>query len=227
VTGLPVKEAFLAAARKTMALMIPTALATLLFGVPSGVLAAAYRGRALDRALMAFSVFGYAVPNFVFGTLLTLVLTVWLGWLPSYGDATAWHLVMPALTIATGEAAVFSRVARQAMIDSLDLPCVKAARIRGVPAWRLAWVHALPNALLAVLTMAGFFLGTLTAGAVITENVFSWPGTGRLLVTSVASRDIPTVQMVVLGIGSTLIVANLLVDALALLVNPRLRGGGS
>lgn len=225
VTGLPVKEVFLTALGNTMRLMVPTALVTILLGVPLGVWAALVRGRALDRALMAFSVMGYAVPNFVFGMLLILVFTVWLGALPSYGDATKWHLIMPVLTIATSEAAIFSRVARRAMIESLGHPCVKAARIRGVTAWRVVWLHALPNALISVLTMAGFFLGTLTAGAVITENIFSWPGTGRLLVVSVANRDIPAVQMVVLGIGATLIAANLLVDLLSLLVNPRLRGG--
>jgi peptide/nickel transport system permease protein len=223
VTGLPVKETFLAALVKTLRLMIPTALATLSIGVPLGVWAALVRGRSIDRGLAIFSVLGYAVPNFVFGMLLITIFTVWLGWLPSYGDSTGWHLIMPVMTIATSEAAIFSRVARMAMIESLEHPSVKAARTRGLPRWRIVWLHALPNALVSVLTMAGFFLGTLTAGAVITENIFSWPGTGRLLVIAVASRDIPTVEMVVLGIGVTLIAANLLVDLLSLLVNPRLR----
>jgi peptide/nickel transport system permease protein len=223
VTGLPVKESFFTALQGTLRLMAPTALVTLLLGVPLGVWAALVRGRALDRGLTLFSVLGYAVPNFVFGMLLISVFTVWLGWLPSYGEGGLSHLIMPVLTIATSEAAIFSRMARRAMIESLEHPCVKAARIRGLAPWRIVWLHALPNALISLLTMAGFFLGTLTAGAVITENIFSWPGTGRLLVISVASRDLPTVQMVVLGIGATLIAANLLVDLLSLLVNPRLR----
>jgi peptide/nickel transport system permease protein len=225
VTGLPAREAFLAALANTMRLMIPTALATLAIGIPLGAWAALRRGSAVDRALTAVSVLGYAVPNFVFGMLLILIFAVRLGWLPSYGDATGLHYVMPVLTIATSEAAIFSRMTRGAMIESLERACVKAAVIRGVPRWRVVWLHALPNALVSVLTMAGFFLGTLTGGAVITENIFSWPGTGRLLVVSVANRDIPTVQMVVLGIAATLIAANLLVDLLQLLVNPRLRGG--
>jgi peptide/nickel transport system permease protein len=227
VTGLPVREVFFEAFGGTLRLMVPTALVTLLIGVPLGVLAALVRGGPVDRGLMALSVFGYAVPNFVFGTLLILVLTVWLGWLPAYGDATRLHYVMPVLTIATSEAAIFSRVARGAMIDALSHPSVLAARARGLPHWRVVWLHALPGALIGITTMAGFFLGTLTGGAVITENVFSWPGTGRLLVIAVASRDIPVVQMVVLGIGASLIAANLLVDLLSPLINPRLRDASS
>ncbi|MDR1920523.1 MAG: ABC transporter permease [Candidatus Adiutrix sp.] len=223
VTGIPAREAFVEALGKTMKLMLPTAMVTLLLGIPLGVWAALKRGRAMDRGLMFFSVLGFAVPNFFFGLLLILFFTVFLGWLPSYGDADGWHYIMPVLTIATSEAAIFSRMARGAMLDSLNMPCVKAARTRGLPNWRIIWLHALPNALISLLTMAGFFLGALTAGAVITENIFSWPGTGRLLVISVANRDIPTVQMVVLGIGASLITANLAMDLLSLLANPRLR----
>mgnify|MGYP001093954392 CR=1 FL=1 len=134
-------------------------------------------------------------------------------------------MIMPIITMATSEAAIFSRYARSAMIDALRLPCVRAARMRGLPERRIIWLHALPNAMLSILTILGFFLGTLVAGAVITENVFSWPGVGKLLVQSVASRDIPVVQMIVLVTGASLVTANLLMDLLALVVNPRLRKG--
>lgn len=154
-----------------------------------------------------------------------LVFSIQLGWLPSYGNATVWHYIMPIITMATSEAAIFSRYARSAMIDALRLPCVRAARMRGLPERRIIWLHALPNAMLSILTILGFFLGTLVAGAVITENVFSWPGVGKLLVQSVASRDIPVVQMIVLVTGASLVTANLLMDLLALVVNPRLRKG--
>ena len=97
--------------------------------------------------------------------------------------------------------------------------------MRGLPERRIIWLHALPNAMLSILTILGFFLGTLVAGAVITGNVFSWPGVGKLLVQSVASRDIPVVQMIVLVTGASLVTANLLMDLLALVVNPRLRKG--
>ena len=157
------------------------------------------------------------------GILLLLVFSIWLGWLPSYGNATAAHYIMPIITMATTEAAIFSRYARSAMIESMRLPSVKAAMMRGLPRTRIIWLHALPNAMLSILTILGFFLGTLVAGAVITETVFSWPGVGKLLVQSVANRDIPVVQMIVLATGASLIAANLLMDLLALVFNPRLR----
>lgn len=223
LTGLPVKEVFLNAFWPTLDLMIPTAIVTLLFGIPAGVIAALQRNSNLDKAMMFISVFGYAVPNFFMGVLLLLIFSIWLGWLPSYGNATVWHYIMPIITMATSEAAIFSRYARSAMIDAMRLPCVKAARMRGLPERRVIWLHALPNAMLSILTIMGFFLGTLVAGAVITENVFSWPGVGKLLVQSVANRDIPVVQLIVLATGASLIIANLAMDLLALVVNPRLR----
>ena len=223
VTGLPATTAFANAMGATLRLMLPTALVTLLIGIPLGILAALKRGTRIDRGLLFISVLGFAVPNFFFGLLLILLFSVCLGWLPTYGDASVVHYIMPVLTIATSEAAIFSRMSRSAMLEGLAMPCVQAASIRGIPRWRVIWLHALPNALISLLTVAGFFLGTLTAGAVITENVFSWPGIGRLLVVSVANRDIPVVQLVVLGVGCSLIVANLLVDLLSLAVNPKLR----
>lgn len=223
LTGLPVKEVFLNAFWPTLDLMIPTAIVTLLFGIPAGVIAALHRNTALDKTMMFVSVFGYAVPNFFMGVLLLLIFSIWLGWLPSYGNATGWHYIMPIITMATSEAAIFSRYARSAMIDAMRLPCVKASRMRGLPDRRVIWLHALPNAMLSILTIMGFFLGTLVAGAVITENVFSWPGVGKLLVQSVANRDIPVVQLIVLATGASLIIANLAMDLLALVVNPRLR----
>ena len=223
LTGLPVKEVFLNAFWPTLDLMIPTAIVTLLFGIPAGVIAALHRNSNLDKTMMFISVFGYAVPNFFMGVLLLLIFSIWLGWLPSYGNATVWHYIMPIITMATTEAAIFSRYARSAMIESMRLPSVKAAMMRGLPRTRIIWLHALPNAMLSILTILGFFLGTLVAGAVITETVFSWPGVGKLLVQSVANRDIPVVQMIVLATGASLIAANLLMDLLALVFNPRLR----
>lgn len=223
LTGLPVKDVFLNAFWPTLDLMIPTAIVTLLIGIPAGVIAALNRNTAIDRGMMFISVFGYAVPNFFMGVLLLLIFSIWLGWLPSYGNTTIWHYIMPIITMATSEAAIFSRYARSAMIDALRMPCVKAAQMRGLPKRRIIWLHALPNAMLSILTIMGFFLGTLVAGAMITENVFSWPGVGKLLVQSVANRDIPVVQLIVLATGASLIIANLAMDLLALVVNPRLR----
>ena len=113
MTGLPVKEVFLNALGPTLDLMIPTAIVTLLIGIPSGVIAALHRDTALDRGMMVASVFGYAVPNFFMGVILLLIFSIWLGWLPSYGNSTPWHYIMPIVTMATSEAAIFSRYARR------------------------------------------------------------------------------------------------------------------
>ena len=131
LTGLPVKDVFLEALDATLHLMIPTAVVTLLIGIPSGVVAALYRNTWVDKTMMFVSVFGYAVPNFFMGVLLLLIFSITLGILPSYGNATVWHYIMPVITMATSEAAIFSRYARSAMIEALNLPCVKAARMRG------------------------------------------------------------------------------------------------
>ena len=119
-TGLPVKDVFLQALGPTLDLMIPTAIVTLLIGIPAGVFAALRRNTTADRAMMVASVMGYAVPNFFMGILLLLVFSIWLGWLPSYGNATAAHYIMPIITMATTEAAIFSRYARSAMIASAE-----------------------------------------------------------------------------------------------------------
>lgn len=192
MTGQPVRDVFLDALGPTLSLMIPTAVVTLLIGIPSGVCAALHRNTLLDRSLMVMSVFGYAVPNFFMGVLLLLVFSIQLGWLPSYGNATVWHYIMPIITMATSEAAIFSRYARSAMIDALRLPCVRAARMRGLPERRIIWLHALPNAMLSILTILGFFLGTLVAGAVITENVFFTAG---LLAPVLAPYDLEAMDL--------------------------------
>lgn len=180
MTGQPVRDVFLDALGPTLSLMIPTAVVTLLIGIPSGVCAALHRNTLLDRSLMVMSVFGYAVPNFFMGVLLLLVFSIQLGWLPSYGNATVWHYIMPIITMATSEAAIFSRYARSAMIDALRLPCVRAARMRGLPERRIIWLHALPNAMLSILTILGFFLGTDVTVIIVIMAVYGWDRYARL-----------------------------------------------
>lgn len=127
LTGLPVKEVFLNAFWPTLDLMIPTAIVTLLFGIPAGVIAALHRNTALDKTMMFVSVFGYAVPNFFMGVLLLLIFSIWLGWLPSYGNATGWHYIMPIITMATSEAAIFFSL-RQKRHDRCDAPALRKSR---------------------------------------------------------------------------------------------------
>jgi peptide/nickel transport system permease protein len=195
-------------------------------GTGLGILAALNRNRLADRLTMAFAVFGFAIPNFFFGILLILWFSLSWRLLPSAGHGTLAHLVMPVATLATAVAGTFARFTRSAMLEVLGRPYMQAAAARGVPFGRRVLRHALPNAAIPMVTILGFSLGGLIAGSIVTETVFAWPGVGRLLVTSVGARDLAVVQALVVMIAATMIVANLAVDLLYGLIDPRIRVGG-
>jgi peptide/nickel transport system permease protein len=210
-----------------LALTVPAFLLKLLVGVPAGILAALHRNSALDRVLMAGAVAGFTVPSFVLGLVLVLVFAVQLGWLPSGGQEGPVSAILPILTIALGGAGVLARFTRSAMLEVLGQPYMRTAAAKGVP-WRVAvWRHALPNAAIPIVTVIGFMVGTLIAGAVVVESVFSWPGVGRLLVVAVASRDLAVVQCILLLVSLTMVASNLIVDIVYGVLDPRLRRGGS
>lgn len=211
----------------TLALTLPALLIKLCLGIPAGILAALHRNSALDRAVMVLAVAGFTVPSFVLGLLLVLVFAVQLGWLPSGGQESWRHAILPVITLGIGGAAVLARFTRSAMLEVLGQPYIRTASAKGVP-WRaVVSHHALPNAAIPTVTIIGFMVGTLIAGAVVVESVFSWPGVGRLLVTAVANRDLAVVQCVLLLVAATMITANLVVDLLYGVLDPRLRGGGA
>lgn len=197
----------------------------LLIGVPLGVLAAIHRDGWIDRAVMGLAVFGFAMPNFFLGILLILLFSMQLRWLPSSGAGTWWHLLMPAATLGTAAAASIARYTRSAMIDVLGRPYIRTARSKGAGAVRRNLHHALPNAAIPVVTILGFQLGGLLGGAVVTETVFAWPGIGRLLTTAVAQRDLAVVQCIMILLALTMVAANLLVDFLYGVLDPRVRVG--
>lgn len=207
----------------TLALMIPTAIVAIAIGVPMGVLAAYKRGTPWDSAITLLSIVAFAIPNFLIGVLLIYLFSVKLGWLPPSGIVDWRSYIMPMLTMATAEAAIFARFTRSAMIEVLEHPMIETALASGFSRSKVLLVHVLPNAGLPLLTITGLFVGSLIGGGVVTENVFSWPGTGRLLVESVATRDFTVVQSIILLIGLTMIIANLLVDVCYLWIDPRLR----
>jgi peptide/nickel transport system permease protein len=209
----------------TLALMLPALALKLGLGLSAGIAAALHRGRLLDRVVMALAVLGFAVPSFVLGLILVLVFAVKLRWLPSGGDGTWRHAVLPVLTLGLGGAAALAHVARNAVLEVLGQPYIGAARAKGVPWGRVVRRHALPNAAIPTVTMAGLMAGSLIAGSVVVETVFSWPGIGRLLVVSVASRDLAVVQCILLLVAATMVTANLAVDLLYGLLDPRLRAG--
>ena len=207
----------------TLALTLPALAIKLCLGVPAGMLAALHRNSFLDRAVMALAVAGFTVPSFVLGLLLVLVFAVQLGWLPSGGQGTWQHAVLPVITLGVGGAAVLARFTRSAMLEVLGQPYIRTASAKGVPWGAVVRGHALPNAAIPTVTIIGFMVGSLIAGAVVVESVFSWPGVGRLLVVAVANRDLAVVQCVLLLVAATMVTSNLVVDLLYGVLDPRLR----
>lgn len=207
----------------TLALTIPALAIKICLGIPAGIYAALHRNSLADRVVMIIAVAGFTVPSFVLGLLLVLVFAVQLGWLPSGGQESWRHGILPVITLGLGGAAVLARFTRSAMLEVLGQPFIRTASAKGVP-WRAVVTgHALPNAAIPTVTIIGFMVGTLIAGAVVVESVFSWPGVGRLLVVAVANRDLAVVQCILLLVAITMVCANLIVDLLYGLLDPRLR----
>ncbi|WP_201305912.1 ABC transporter permease [Roseomonas harenae] len=207
----------------TLALTLPALAIKIGLGIPAGVYAALHRNSFADRAVMLLAVAGFTVPSFVLGLLLVLVFAVQLGWLPSGGQESWRHAVLPVLTLGIGGAAVLARFTRSAMLEVLGQPYMRTALAKGVP-WAVAVRrHALPNAAIPTVTIVGFMVGSLLAGAVVVESVFSWLGVGRLLVVAVANRDLAVVQCILLLVATTMVIANLVVDLLYGALDPRLR----
>jgi peptide/nickel transport system permease protein len=207
----------------TLALTIPALLLKICLGIPAGIYAALHRNTAIDRGVMAVATAGFTIPSFVLGLLLVLIFAVQLRMLPSGGQDGWTSAVLPVITLGLGGAAVLARFTRSAMLEVLGQPYIRTASARGVP-WRaVIYRHALPNAAIPTVTIVGFMVGSLLAGAVVVESVFSWPGVGRLLVVAVSNRDLGVVQCVLLLVATTMVCANLLVDLLYGVLDPRLR----
>jgi len=191
--------------------------------LPLGVLAAAHRGRALDRLANVVALGGMSMPSFLTGILAALVFGVWLGWFPIFGARSWKHFVLPAMTLGWFNSAGLLRLLRSGMLDVLSSEYIKAARAKGLSDGLILWKHALRNAALPVLTFLGLSYGILLAGAVTTEVVFAWPGIGALASESVARRDFPVIQAVTLLTSAAIVVINLTVDVLYGVLDPRLR----
>ena len=223
--GRPALEIVLERIPATLALTLPALALKLGIGVPAGIHAALHRDSAIDRLVMVTAVAGFTVPSFVLGLVLVLVFSVQLGWLPSGGQESWRHAILPVLTLGIGGAAVLARFTRSAMLEILGQPYIRTASAKGVPWAAVVRTHAVPNAAVPTVTIIGFMVGSLIAGAVVVESVFSWPGVGRLLVVSVASRDLAVVQVILLVVAVTMVSSNLAVDLLYGLLDPRLRSG--
>ena len=207
----------------TLMLTIPAFILKVGLGVPAGIQAALHRNSFTDRAVMTLAVAGFTVPSFVLGLILVLVFAVQLGWLPSGGQESWRSAILPVITMGLGGAGVLARFTRSAMLEVLGQPFIRTASAKGVPWPLVVRGHALPNAAIPTVTIVGFMVGSLIAGAVVVESVFSWPGVGRLLVVAVANRDLAVVQCILLLVACTMVAANLTVDLLYGVLDPRMR----
>jgi peptide/nickel transport system permease protein len=207
----------------TLQLTVPALLLKILIGIPAGVYAALHRQSFTDRGVILLAVMGFTIPSFVMGLLLVLVFAVILGVLPSGGQDTWMHGILPTVTMSVGGIGILARFSRSAMIEVMGQPFIRTASAKGLK-WRdVVWTHALPNAAIPIVTIVGFMVGSLIAGAVVVESIFSWPGIGRLLVVAVSNRDLPVVQCILLVIAAVMVISNLTVDLLSGWLDPRLR----
>lgn len=199
---------------------------TLVIGVMLGVLAAIARNSPLDVAARLLALIGQSVPSFWLGIVLIYIFAVQLRWLPTSGYGAWQHYVLPAATLGLFTLAAVTRLVRSSMLEALGSEYIKLARVKGLSEFVVVWKHALANSLIPVITFMGTFFAVMITGAVVVETVFAWPGIGRLAYESILARDFPVVQTVVLVITSLFILANLLVDLLYVLVDPRMRRSG-
>jgi len=219
----------------TLELALLAMLIALCVGVPLGVLAATRNGRASDLGVRLLAMLGQSTPSFVLGILIIFVLSVYFGVVPSMGSftpllqdplANLGQLIFPAITLGFAFAASVTRISRSAMLDVLSEDYVRTARSKGVSAMSVVWHHALPNALIPVVTLSGVEFGYLLGGAVIVEQIFALPGLGRLVLDAISQRDYALVQGTVIFIAFNFLVVNLLVDLAYAALDPRIRLGG-
>ena len=230
-TQLPIAQTILQKLPITIQLALMAMGIAILIGIPAGIVAAVWRGTRLDHGANVVALSGLSIPNFWLGIMLILLFSVQLGWLPSGGyvsptvdlAANLRGMILPAIVLGTGNAAVLMRHTRSAMLGVLRQDYVRTARAKGVKERSVILKHALRNALVPVVTLGTLQFGELLAGAVLTEQVFSIPGFGKLIVDAVFSRDYAVVQAVVLCVAVAFLLMNLIADIAYVLLNPRLR----
>ncbi len=229
-TNEPVLDLILSRAGNTLALAIPSFLISTTLGVVLGSIAARTRRRWLDGGISGAAVALFSIPNFWLGMVLIMVFSLTLGWLPTQGKApygqegiALQYMVLPIITMATSELAYKTRIMRASVIESLSQDFIDTARSKGLSDRRVLWRHALPNALLPMVTISGYSLGFILAGSVLVERVYGWPGMGLLFIDAIGRQDNQVVLGVVIVLTVTIIIVNILTDVVYGIVDPRLR----
>jgi len=209
----------------TLQLALAAIAVAVLVSLPAGIVGALFHGRWPDHVASALAVLGRAMPNFWVGIMLILVVSVGTGWLPVSGRGGPAHLVLPALTLGTSLAAILMRLMRTGMLEVANLDYVRTARAKGLRGRTVVVKHVIRNALISYVTVLGLEIAGLMAGAVVTEQVFAWPGIGLLAIQAINSRDMAVVQAVVIVSAVIVMIANLATDLLYALLDPRIRYG--
>ena len=221
--GTPVTSEIRDRLVRTMQLAAAAMAVAILLALPLGIIAAVFRGTAIDHAAMTLALVGISMPNFWLGPLLAILFAVYLGWLPVSGTGSLAHLVLPAVTLGAALAAILARMTRASLLEELRELYVLAARARGLSRMRAVVKHALRNSLIPVVTIIGLQFGAVLTGTIITETIFAWPGVGRLLIQAINFRDYPLVQGCILFISVTYVMMNLITDLTYGLLDPRIR----
>jgi ABC-type dipeptide/oligopeptide/nickel transport system permease component len=221
--GQPALKLVLERLPASLELVVTTILISLILAVPIGVLAASRRGTIVDRASLLGSLIGISAPPFWIGIVFILIFSVELQWLPSSGRGTWAHLILPAGSLALYRLALFIRLIRAGMLDIMTMDFIRTARSKGVSEKKVVYKHALKNTLIPFVTIAGMQMGSLLAGAIVTEKVFAWPGMGRLFLEAIGVMDFPVIIAWALVTSTIFLTVNLAVDIIYVWLDPRIR----
>lgn len=223
ITGRSVAADLVAKFPNTLMLALGAMAIAIVFGVTVGIISSLKPGSLLDKGSMFVALLGISAPVFWVGLMLVLVVGVWLQWLPPTGFGGIEYLILPAITLGTRSAAYLARLTRATMLEVMNQDYIRTARAKGLPEWKVVLKHALPNTLVPIITVIGTDFGSYLSGAVLTESIFGWPGVGRFALEAILKRDFPVIQGTVLFMAMMFIIANLVVDLLYGVVDPRIR----
>ena len=223
ITMRPVADDLMEKLPFTLLLAAAAMAVSIVVGLAVGIISSLKPNSLLDRGTMLLALTGISAPVFWVGLLLILIIGVNLRWLPPIGYGGVEYLILPAITLGTRSAAFLARITRATMLDVLQQDYIRTARAKGLPEWKVVLKHAFPNTLIPIITIIGVDFGSYLSGAVLTESIFGWPGIGRFALDAILKRDFPVIQGTVLFAAMMFILANLIVDLLYGVVDPKVR----